>query len=234
MCSLRRCCEQWPELHPQRSLSRVDSLPTGSACKSRRVGPRGRGETRAAAQTKPCWGWSLSRQKQQRSSRAVCPDTSRRQPLTLSVTFRSKYYYRPYFYPWGDSSRGTVGKATPGPGLSCGLAADPAAPHHGPHRRPACPTHPASLSLGLDASPESPQLLPLPLRSFLRVANPYFPKAGRAVLPADDPNWCHHDGEHAWLGELPSDCCPSEARPFLSSDGPLCQPHSQTWSCSYW
>ena len=191
----------------------------------------GRGERPGLQQTKAP-GLDVCRDRNKRRlSRAVCPDTCRHQPLILSVTFRSKYYYRPYFYPWGGSSRGIVSNATPGPGLSCGLVADPAPPHRGSHGHPAGPAHQASLSSTLDATPESPQLLPLHLRSFLRVAIPHFPKAGRAVQPADDTDWCPHGWGHAWIGELPSDCCPSEARPFSSSDGPLCQRRSHIWSC---
>ena len=220
MSILSWCCEQWPELHPQCLLSDWVSLQK-QVC-----GPSGEGRDRGCSRLKR-WGWTSVATE----TSSVCPDTCRHQPLILSVTFRSKYFYRPYFYPWGGSSRGIVSNATPGPGLSFGLVADPAPPHRGPHGHPAGPAHPASLSLTLNATPESPQLLPLHLRFFLLVANPYFPKAGRAVQPADDTDWCPHGWGHAWIGKLLSDCCDSEARPFSSSDGPLCQRRSQTRSC---
>ena len=75
-------------------------------------------------------------------------------------------------------------------GLSCGLAADSAAasPLFSPlpcavpcSPRPRCKPH---LDTRCDTR-VSPQLLPLSLRSFHHVANPYFPETERAITSTD-------------------------------------------------
>lgn len=104
--------------------------------------------------------------------------------------FRCKYYYFPHFYQGGDRGRGIVGNSPKAAGLSCGPVADLAAasPLFSP---PPCAAPCSPRPRGkppLDPQCDtrvSPQLLPLSLRSFHHVANPYFPEIERAIMPTD-------------------------------------------------